>query len=288
MRYTISFVLASLLASPALAEVPRVVTDFGPVDSLVAQVMGDLGAPQALLAAGGDPHDFQLRPSQAQALAKADLVFWVGPELMPSLDRALASLGAGARVVSLLHQGGGVTRNFAEGGIDPHAWLSPANAEAWLATIAAALAQQDPQNAAVYAANAAAAQMAVQALDAELAAQLAPVRGKPFVVFHDALGYFADQYGLTVAGAIELGDASAPGAEQLSEISALMKDAGVICAFPEAGRDPKYLEIVLEGSAVRLGPPQDIEGMTLQPGPGLYAEMLRSISRGLTDCLIEN
>ena len=40
MRYIITFLLT---ASPALAEVPRVVTDIPPVHALVAQVMGDLG-----------------------------------------------------------------------------------------------------------------------------------------------------------------------------------------------------------------------------------------------------
>ena len=52
MRYTISFVTASVLAclvTPAAAEVPRVITDIPPVQALVAQVMGDLGAPVLLL-----------------------------------------------------------------------------------------------------------------------------------------------------------------------------------------------------------------------------------------------
>ena len=43
MRYAISFLAASFAAQPALAEVPRVVTDFVPAQALVSQVMGDLG-----------------------------------------------------------------------------------------------------------------------------------------------------------------------------------------------------------------------------------------------------
>jgi zinc transport system substrate-binding protein len=43
MRFVV--LLAWLLAIPAMADVPRVVTDFGPVQSLVADVMGDLGSP---------------------------------------------------------------------------------------------------------------------------------------------------------------------------------------------------------------------------------------------------
>lgn len=291
MRHTISIALATVIGSAAAlhAEVPKVVTDFGPIDSLVQQVMGDLGKPVMLLPAGGDPHDFQMRPSQAAALSTADLVFWVGPELMPSLEDAIATLGEGSKVVALLHMGGGTTRNYAGGeGIDPHAWLDPANAQAWLGTIAVELAMIDPENAATYAANASAAQAAVQALDAELATLLAPTRDKPFVVFHDALGHFADHFGLRVVGAIELGDATAPSAARLVEIAGLLADAKAVCVFPEAGRDPKFIATVVEGSAVRIGGGQDVEGITLQPGPALYDDLLRGLATTLVDCLAKN
>jgi len=285
MRFSMSFLIAMAIAAPVAAEVPRVVTDFGPTQSLAAQVMGNLGAPVMLLALGADPHDFQMKPSQAQALAGADLVFWVGPELTPALEHALAALGENARAVALLHLGGGTRRSLEGGAIDPHAWLDPANAEAWLATIATELARQDPEHAATYTANAAAAQAALQALDAELAARLAPVQGRPFVVFHDALGYFADHYGLQVVGAIELTDAAAPGAAQLAHIRGVVAEGGAICVFPEAGRDPKFIATVTAGSSARIGAAQDIEAITLPPGPGLYPDLLRALAGTLTDCL---
>jgi zinc transport system substrate-binding protein len=77
---------------PAWADVPAVVTDTPVTHSLVATVMGDLGAPELLLDRGADPHDFQLRPSQARAVEQAGLVVWMGPALTPWLERALASL----------------------------------------------------------------------------------------------------------------------------------------------------------------------------------------------------
>lgn len=287
MRYTISPILSTLLlASAAFAEVPKVVTDFGPIDSLTRQVMGDLGPPFMLLPKGGDPHDFQMKPSQAQALSDADLIFWDGPELMPALGDAIAILGTKAKSVSLLQAGGGKIRMFdGDEGIDPHAWLDPTNADAWLGTIATELSAKDPDNAATYAANAAAAQTALRVLDAEITTELAPVKAKPFVVFHDALGYFADHYGLTVAGAIELGDASEPGAAQLTAIKAILTDTKAVCVFPELGRDPKFIETVAEGSTARIGTGQDVEAIMLDPGPGQYATLMRGIAKTLTDCL---
>ena len=287
MRYTISLSLSTLLLSTAaFADAPKVVTDFGPIDSLVRQVMGDLGQPFMLLPKGGDPHDFQMKPSQAQALSDADLVFWDGPELMPALADAISSLGTNAKSVPLLQAGGGKIRMFeGEEGTDPHAWLDPTNAQSWLATIATELSAKDPAHAATYAANATTAQAALAALDAEITTQLAPIKGKPFVVFHDAMGYFADHFGLTVAGAIELGDASEPGAEQLTSIKAILADTSAVCVFPELGRDPKFIETVTEGSTARIGRGQDVEAIMLDPGPQQYATLLRAIATTLTDCL---
>ena len=287
MRHTMSPILTTLLlCTAAMAEVPKVVTDFGPIDSLVRQVMGGLGQPFMLLSKGGDPHDFQMKPSQAQALSDAGLVFWIGPELIPALGDAIETLGTNAKSVPLLHAGGGKIRTFdGDDGTDPHAWLDPSNAGAWLATIATELSLIDPENAATYAANAASAQTALRALDAELAAQLAPIKAQPFIVFHDAMGYFADHYGLIIAGAIELGDASEPGAEQLSAIKTILTDSKAVCVFPELGRDPKFIETVTEGSAAHIGAGQDVEALMLDPGPGQYADLMRAITKTLTDCL---
>ena len=287
MRYTISLSLTTLLlTTPAFADVPKVVTDFGPIDSLVQQVMGDLGQPFMLLPKGGDPHDFQMKPSQAQALADADLVFWDGPELMPALADAIATLGADAKSIPLLQSGGGKIRQFeADEGTDPHAWLDPTNAQAWITTIATELSLKDPANAATYTANAVTAQTALASLDAEITAQLAPIKAKPFIVFHDAMGYFADHYGLTIAGAIELGDASEPGAEQLTSIKTILTDSKAVCVFPELGRDPKFIETVTEGTTARIGEGQDVEAIMLDPGPSQYATLLRGIASTLADCL---
>ena len=109
MRYIISLALTTLPAA-AMAEVPKVVTDIPPVQALVAQVMGDLGSPVLLLEKGADEHDFQLRPSQMRAVADANLVVWIGPELTPWLDRAMAANSGTS--LALLDAAGTVTQSY--------------------------------------------------------------------------------------------------------------------------------------------------------------------------------
>ncbi len=120
MRYIISLLLTSTAALPAFAEVPDVVTDIPPVHSLAAAVMGDLGTPVLLLDRGASPHGFQLRPSQMEAVAGADLILWVGPQLSPWLEKALSARSGGADALALLDAPGTYRQDFAAQDDDDH------------------------------------------------------------------------------------------------------------------------------------------------------------------------
>lgn len=293
MRYIISFLLASI--APAYAEVPRVVTDLPPVHSLVSQVMGDLGQPTLLMERGANAHDFQMRPSQAAALQEAGLVVWIGPEMTPWLDRALLGLST-ARQLPLLaapetnrrdYSAEEVSDSGEDGhdhiGIDPHAWLDPTNATRWLDLIAGNLATLDPEHAATYVGNAARAKTELAMLDAQIAAQLAPERGKWLVVYHDAYSYFAQHYGLTIAATLAEGDAAGPGAHHIATIEALLR-TGKVCLFSETNHDPRLVTQLAEASGLRPAGELDPEGASYDLGPALYGQMLRGLADSITAC----
>ena len=334
MRQILAALPLSLLPLATWAEVPKVVTDIPAVHSLTAQVMGDLGAPAVLLEQGGNAHNFQLRPSQAQALQEAQLVVWIGPDMTPWLARALHGIELGDKALQLIDLPQTYRRDFdapaeehdhdhatdaeaateaahdhdhdhdahaaeeyahdahtgdeadhKHSGLDPHAWLDPANAALWLDAIAAQLGALDPDNGAAYAANATAAKTRIAAMDGEIAAQLAPVRDRPFITFHAAYGYFTSHYGLAPAGSVALGDAVTPGAAHLAGLQADLSAKGVVCAFPEAQHDPKQIALVIEGTPVRLGGTLDPSGSTLDYGPALYETLMRNIAAKLSTCL---
>ena len=88
-------------AGLAHAEVPRVATDIAPVHSLVSMVMQGAGSPDLIIPPGASPHSYAMRPSEARAVAKADLVVWVGPSLAPWLEEPMNSLAQGAERLTL-------------------------------------------------------------------------------------------------------------------------------------------------------------------------------------------
>lgn len=322
-QYIMAVLATSLCAARAGAEVPVVVTDIAPVHAMVAMVMGDLGQPVLLLDRGGDAHDFQLRPSQARAVAEADAVIWTGPGMSPWLTDALAGNAAAGVSLPLMAVPGTRLRSYAEAedghaageaaeagddhghdhadghgdeghddhaghahqGTDPHAWLDPGNAALWVGAITAELARQDPAHASAYQANADAAVARIAAAEAAADALLAPVADRPFVVTHDAYGYFAERFGLTVAGAVSGGDAAAPGAGRLRALYADAAAGGVACVFPEANHDPEPAAQLAAATGARLGRALDPEGSAMAPGPDLYIDLITGMAETIADCL---
>ena len=115
LRLSSSLLALTFAAGTAQAEVPQVVTDIAAVQSLAAQVMGDLGEPVALMRQGASPHDYALRPSDAKALQEADLVLWTGPDLAPWLDEMIDTVAKGVPSVALAEVEGTVELPFREG-----------------------------------------------------------------------------------------------------------------------------------------------------------------------------
>ena len=106
-RFQTLTVASLLLSTTAVsAEVPSVVTDFGPTQGIVARVMDGVGEPTALLTGADTPHDFALRPSHARALSEANLVVWVGHAMSPWLEEPLENLAGSAENIELLETEG--------------------------------------------------------------------------------------------------------------------------------------------------------------------------------------
>ncbi|PZQ50364.1 MAG: zinc transporter [Rhodovulum sulfidophilum] len=167
---------------------------------------------------------------------------------------------------------------------DQHLWLDPDNATVFAAAIAAKLGAMDPAHAAAYAANAEAFAGEMAALSAEVDATLAPARGKPFIVFHDAYQYFEHRFDIPAAGSVALHDAESPGAARVAEIRDRVRADGVVCAFTEPQFPPKLLATITEGSEVRTAA-LDPEGVGLTPGVDLYPTLIRNLATDLAGCL---
>lgn len=310
-------------ALPAWAEAPKVVVSIKPIHSLVASVMHGVGEPVLLVRGGASPHSYTMKPSDAKALSAADLVVWVGPEMEGFLEKPLKANAPKATRLTLMEQKGMTLLQTREGGaweahdhgheahghdghghkdhdhkdhahsgqddddhdeLNTHIWLDPANARAIVTATADALATRDPANAEAYRTNADRTLQAIDALDTELKATLAPLKDKPFVVFHDAYQYFEARYDLSAVGSITVSPDRRPSAKRLSAIRAKIAGLNAACVFAEPQFEPTLVRTVVEGTKARTGV-LDPEGADLPEGEALYPALLRNLAASLRGCL---
>ncbi len=172
----------------------------------------------------------------------------------------------------------------AAGGFDPHSWLDPVNASLWLGEIATALAAIDPENAAIYSANATKGQENLAALQATLQARLTPLQGAPFVVFHDAYHYFEARFGVEAQAALSLSDGAAPSAARLAEVRDVISASQAVCVFTEPQFNPGMIEALQDGGPLKTAS-LDPLGANVTPGPALYASLLSGLTDAFVLCL---
>lgn len=268
------------LWSPHAAAAPAVpvVTSTTVFADFVRQVGGDLVRVRALAPAGTDPHTFQPTPDTIKALAQARAAFYNGAGLEEWWEKLVRS-GGRKDLVAVELSAGLATRRPARGpqdghgdrgGVDPHAWLDPVLAQAYVERIREGLSRVDPANAPAYAERTARYQRALDELNGWIRAEIerVPASRRKLVTFHDAFQYFAARYGLAVRGFVVASPGKEPSAKAMAELTRLVKQEQVPAVFAEADFNPKLLESLARDAGVKVvttlydgslstGPPAD-------------------------------
>ena len=299
--------LIAALFSAQLSAAPNVVTSIKPINDLVLAVMDGVGEPTRLIPPGSSPHTYALKPSERQAAEHADVLFWIGPEVETSLEKISQNLPKQARVVTLAELTGMEKLQARTGGdwerkrplahqaddndehnhrstLDGHMWLSPANAGVIVRATAQTLSEIDPTHSAKYQANAEQALTRLSRLDASLKQQLAPVRSKPFIVFHDAYQYFEHAYDLKAAGSILVSPDAMASAKRVNDMRNKIKTLGAVCVFSEPQFEPKLVQTLIEGTPAHTGT-LDPLGANQPTGMNGYEQLLQNLANNLMACL---
>ena len=294
-RFAWALTCLIVLISPRLApatEPPGVVATIKPLHSLVAAVMEGVGTPALLLEGDADPHHFALRPSQARLLEGARAVFWIGPALESPLARTLRANRPGRQVAAMMALPGmrhlprddGHGHGHEEEGLDAHIWLDVDNAQLMLREITRVLGGVFPAHVAKLEANARRMAQRLGELDAAIRASMAPLRGRDYVVYHNAYQYFERRHGLVHTGLVQVNEEVAPGPRQVSAIRRVLQGQGMRCLLRDPHTPPRMVHTLTEGMQVRVVE-MDPAGLGLAPGPELYPRLLEGVAAGFARCL---
>jgi ABC-type Zn uptake system ZnuABC Zn-binding protein ZnuA len=256
---------------------------------LARNVAGERAEVSAILRPGGDPHDYEPRPSDARALASAELVIESGGDLDEWLGDLVEGAG-GAEVLTLLDA-------VRTRGDDPHWWQDPRNAVLAVGAIRDALTAADPGGRATYARNARSYVRRLQALDRRVAAcvRRVPAAKRRIVTTHDSLGYFGARYGVEIVGAVipSLSTQAQASSRDVNRLADRIRAEGVEAIFPESAVSPKVERAIAResGAAVggalwadSLGPPGSSGATYLGASAANARELVRGMSGGTVRC----
>jgi ABC-type Zn uptake system ZnuABC Zn-binding protein ZnuA len=264
----------------------------------VADLVRDVGGPRVsvdgILRPNSDPHEYEPRPSDAASLARADLVFRSGGDLDEWLDEIIDNGGGDARQVTLIDS---VHTIEGEGETDPHWWQNPRNTILAVGAVRDALAKADPGGRRSYQRRAAAYVEKLRKLDAGIADCVGrvPPDKRKIVTTHDALGYFADRYGVTVIGAVipSLSTQAQASARDVDKLVEQIRGERVEAIFPEASLTQKLEQAISREAGAKVG--GKLYADTLGPegsGASTYldatrhnaAELIDGMSGGRVSC----
>lgn len=273
--------LALALATPLLAPTARaedaaplpVVASFSILADMVRQIGGGQVAVHAIAGPEVDAHGFQPRPSDVQALRQARLVVRNGMGFDAWIDRLLPAAGYAGPVatategIAPLRQEG----SAAEGGEDPHAWQDLGRGQAYVRTIAAALAAADPARAGVFRSGAEAYLRRLAALDAWVRAQVAtvPEARRKVVTSHDAFSYFGAAYGVRFLAPQGVSTDSEPSAAQVARLIRTLKRESITAAFLENMASPATLRRLAAEAGVTVQGQLYADALSRPDGPAL-------------------
>jgi ABC-type Zn uptake system ZnuABC Zn-binding protein ZnuA len=249
-------------------------------------VGGDRVHVTQLLRPNSDPHDYEPRPSDVQATARAKLVLASGLGLDGWVGGVVDRSGGKPPVIRL-GDAVPVKRTGSNGNPDPHWFHDPRDARAAVEQIRSVLSRADPEHRASYAGAARAYLSRLAALDAgvERCFAAVPAGDRKLVTDHDAFGYFAARYGIRVIGAVipSMTTQAQPSAGDTAALARTIEHEKVKAIFPEESLNPKLAQALARQTGVTAD--YELYGDTLGPAGSPGATYL-GMERANADAMV--
>ena len=258
----------------------RACAGIAPIGWFVSQIGGAHVQVDVIVGAGQSPHAYEPTARELKAAGSALLYFGSRMEFETQLARKLAAINPRLKVIDITariplrkmteeeleaeeheeaagaheaHEGHEAHEEHAAGAPDPHVWLNPRHGKIIAENVAAALKEADPAHAAEFDANLAAVKAKLDAVDERIAQILAPFKGRQFMVYHPAFGYFGDAYGLKQVPVEVSG--KEPSARDLAEFIKRAREADVRIIFVQPQFSTRSADMVAQsigGAVVRM------------------------------------
>ncbi|RTZ16359.1 zinc ABC transporter substrate-binding protein [Vibrio aquaticus] len=285
------FACALTMMGSAFAQASTILTSIKPIQLITLELTQGISEPGVLLESNTSPHDYALKPSDVKRVRNADLVIWFGDDLEPFLSKILHEQ---SNVLTLSEIEGLALREFGgehehhdghdHGSHDPHFWLGYQPTLQVAQTITQQLQQIDSENAKQYQANLTQFESQLAAQQEAFKTQLAPVSEAGYYVFHDAYGYFEQDFPLNHLGYFTVSPDRKPGAKTLISIRKALANQDAKCVFSEPQFTPAVVQSVVRGSDANTDVLDPI-GSDVKVEQGGYFQLKQNLADSFSRCL---
>jgi ABC-type Zn uptake system ZnuABC Zn-binding protein ZnuA len=246
---------------------------------IARNIAGDRLTIESLLPVGADPHSYQPTPQDTAKIADSKLLIINGAEYEHFLETLLENAGGERTVIEASAGISPRTDAGSEHGVDPHMWLDPNNVITYVDNIRKGLTEYDPEGAAIYQSNADAYITELKNLDAWITEQVSqiPPERRLLVTNHEALGYFAERYGFTIAGTIieSFSSGASPSAGQMAGLIDQIKSSGAPAIFLDTSDNESLAKQIADETGVRVVTDLHLESLTDGAPAGTYIDMMK-------------
>ena len=282
--WIITLLLAALLASsPALAASSlKIIASFSVIEDLVKRVAGDDIAITTIVPIGEDVHRWELTPPNVLAVEEADIVFYNGHGLEPWIRHVEAMASDTLTLMALAETADYPTLALQQGQHkgrpDPHMWMDPKGAAAYLDVITQTLSVHSPEKAAAFQTRAAEAKEALVLLDQQLTERLEgiPQTNRLLTTSEAALSYFAHAYGFEFASIWGMNSETMGSADAMAAMSKRLADKRPPALFYESTTPYIHMDALARETGLTLAGPLYVDTLSGPDGPAYnYPAMLR-------------
>jgi len=252
--------------------------------SILADIVQAVGAERvkvtALVGADEDAHVFEPKPADAKIILRSRLVVLNGLGFEHWMQKLLKSSGYRGDTLEASQGIQPRTMASADGPVetDPHAWQDPSNVILYVQNIAAALTRLDPAGASVYQQNAASYSAELKTLDEWAKAQIngiVPSKHK-VITSHDAFGYFAAHYQLSIFAPQGVSTETEPSARDVARLIRQIKREQIRAVFMENMSNPKLIAQIAADTGATLGPALYVDALSGHDAAGAtYLKLMR-------------
>jgi ABC-type Zn uptake system ZnuABC Zn-binding protein ZnuA len=263
-------------ASDSGTTAPVILTSTTFLADITRNVAGDRVEVDSLLPVGTDPHSYQPTPQDVAKITQSKLLIINGADYEHFLEPLLENAG-GERTI--LEASAGIHPREEAGGVDPHLWLDPNNVIRYVENIRDGLIQFDLAGEMVYRSNADNYMRQLAELDAWIVEQVnqIPTKKRLLVTNHEALGYFAERYGFTVAGTVieSFSSDASPSAQQMAGLIDQIKSSGAPAIFLDSADNINLAQQIADETGVRVVTDLHLESLTDGAPAATYLDMMK-------------